>query len=140
MSPLRTATRSTGRWSSRLALALIVVGLIVRLVYVPMHLVQEDHLPGGHHGHVHACDEDSASVAFHEEEHTPHPAIDHECDLAFERLTNTTPKLIWAVTVAEPQLRAVCLEALGTWEETPHGPPRSTVPRARLGRAPPASV
>lgn len=125
---------------SRISLAMVIVGLVVRLVYVPMHLVQEDHLPGAHHGHVHACEEDANSIAFHDDDHEPHPAVDHECDLAFERVANTAPTVVWAFDVRTPLHTEALPAQRGVVHDATRAPPRSVVPRARLGRAPPSSV
>lgn len=70
-----------------LTLLLVLFAIGLRVIYVPIHLAQEEHLGAGGHPISHAADGEGHADDDHEhdEDHLPHPAIDHASDLIAQR-------------------------------------------------------
>lgn len=70
-----------------LSLLLVSLALALRLVYVPIHLAQDEHLGAGGHplSHASAEGEHADDGHDHRDDHPPHPASDHVSELIAQR-------------------------------------------------------
>lgn len=132
------------------ALLLIVVFCGLRVLYLPLHLAQEEHLVAGPVPHSHEStaaghDDGYEHHAAHgekpgDEEHIPHPVDDHASEMLLPRAP------LQDIPVDGPVL--VQAERLGVTPENAYvtgavsavlRPPRSRVPTTRYLRGPPSA-
>lgn len=121
---------------------LVLLALILRLVYVPFHLANEEHLEAGA---VHPSrDSVMAGQADrdhdHEDGHLPHPAADHASELIADRApTQQSTILLLALPPGETWSLPAPSTEPGVAGPEPR-PPRQWPPRAWRPRGPPAAA
>lgn len=115
---------------------IVLFALVLRVVYLPLHLAQEEHFgvlgqPVTHTDHEHSDHE-------HDEDHAPHAELDHKCELIEERTATLETHV---ATLALPSdetdlLRAFSSSTAATRSEP--WPPDSRPRDATRTRGPPA--
>ena len=125
-----------------LPLLILLLALGLRVFYVPVHLAQKEHLgPGAHHlAHASTGGEHADDGHQHDEDHVPHPAIDHATDLIAQKtLTHLTPVdalapvlvEVWSLPLPSRLSRAIAPELR---------PPEGTTHLVSPPRGPPATA
>jgi len=146
---MRNAPRNT---RSLLALALL---LVLRVVWVPVHLVNEEHLAsaspppavsshaedhGHRHGHAHTGDHrthETPGGCQEEDGHEPHSVLDHAFDLLMPATVDASALLVVRHT-DRVELRALLACLLEAGPEPL--PPEARPPDIRRPRAPPSAT
>ena len=149
--------RRTRPWGKVCSLV-VLLALVLRVLYVPYHLAQDDHVGTAGHalshvsvelGHVHHEHHASHAQAHdehaqkhhegHDDEHVPHPTIDHAAELIAQRGPSRGVGVELAVLPVEARALSashVCRVAAGPDPR----PPESRRALAVRPRGPPAAV
>lgn len=125
-----------------LPLLLVVLALGLRLLYVPVHLAQEEHLGGGGHplSHASADGVHADDGHDHDDDHPPHPASDHESELTVQRTpSQQTSVELPAMPPGENWSLPVPRELPSTAGPEPE-PPRQRPRIPQRSRGPPAAA
>jgi hypothetical protein len=70
-----------------LVLLFVLLAMGLRVLYTPIHLAQEEHFGAGGHPLSHAAEGEGHADDDHEhdDDHLPHPSLDHASDLIAQR-------------------------------------------------------
>lgn len=124
-------------------LAFVLLALVLRLVYVPVHLAHEEHLgagalhPPSHHSEH---GEHAEGGHDHEDGHPPHHEADHTGELIADRAPSQQAIIVLAaLPPAEAWSLLAPVEAPRVLEPEPRLPKRPP-PRARWARGPPVAA
>ncbi len=132
----------TKKQSRTLVLLFVLLAMGLRVLHTPIHLAQEEHLGAGGHPISHAAEGEGHSDDDHEhdEDHVPHPALDHASDLIAQRTQVKQTTIDLPALPLEESWSLPAPRALSKATQPEHRPPK---PRPRLAprpRGPPAAI
>lgn len=120
-------------------LMLVVLAMVMRVLYTPVHMAQEEHFEVGGHPVSQAADQ-GGSDHDHDDDHSPHPALDHATDLIAQRTQDQqVPVDQPALTFAEAWSPLAPMPLSRTTDAEPKRPKAKPRISPRL-RGPPAAA
>ena len=123
-------------------LFIVMLALGIRVLFVPVHLAQDEHLQSSGHLALHASETEGEAADGHEHgsDHPPHSALDLVSDLLLRRTPQEERTLVLSIPPQRLDARLFSLEERPATRSPEPSPPKSRSSPAAWSRGPPATA